>query len=70
MKQIIEVVQAASEKACLLFDVKKTKVTSTAQLQCFEVRSVEIKVVSRFSFIGSVITRWTKRKMKTMNKMA
>ena len=42
LKHIIEVVQAASEKAGLLFNVKKTKVMSTAKLQRFEVKGVDI----------------------------
>ena len=57
LKHIIEVVQAASEKAGILFNVKKTKVMSTANLQRFEVIGLDIEVISKFNFLGSVITR-------------
>jgi len=54
---MIELVQTASEEVGLLLNVNKTKVMTTAQLQHFKVKGVEIDVVRNFNFLGSVTNR-------------
>jgi len=57
LQHMIELVQTASEKVGLFLNVNKTKVMTTAQLQHFKVKGVDVEVVTNFNFLGSVINR-------------
>jgi hypothetical protein len=55
--ELIRRVRKESEKAGLYFNVKKTKVMTTAKWENFEVDGETIEVVSSFTFLGSMIEK-------------
>src|SRR6218665_3687894 len=46
-----------SEKAGLYFNIKKTKIMTTANWNSFEIDGEEIEVVSSFTFLGSEVEK-------------
>ena len=50
-----------SEKASLYFNIKKTKIMTTANWNSFEIDGEEIKVVTSFTFLG--IQKWKRGKV-------
>src|SRR3984885_12786373 len=59
--ELIRRVKRESEKAGLYFNIKKTKIMTTAAWESFEVDGEEIEVVASFTFLGSMIDRGGKK---------
>ena len=57
LAELIRRVRMESEKAGLYFNVKKTKVMTTATWENFEVDGETIEVVSSFTFLGSMLEK-------------
>jgi hypothetical protein len=57
LAELIRRLRKESEKAGLYFNIKKTKVMTTAEWETFEIDGEEIEVVTSFSFLGSVIEK-------------
>ena len=75
LAELIRRVRKESEKARLYFNVKKTKVMTTATWENFEVDGETIEVVSSFTFLGSMIEKEGRsdieiRRRVTMGKTA
>src|ERR1700733_3650603 len=61
--ELIRRVKRESKKAGLYFNIKKTKIMTTAAWESFEVDGEEIEVVASFTFLGSMIEKGGRRKM-------
>ena len=57
LAELIRRLRKESEKAGLHFNIKKTKIMTTAEWETFEIDGEEIQVVTCFSFLGSMIER-------------
>ena len=57
LAELIKRLRRESEKAGLYFNIKKTKIMTTAEWETFEIDGEEIQVVTSFSFLGSMIER-------------
>ena len=54
LKDIIKALKKESEKAGMYFNIKKTKIMTTANWRSFEVDGEEIEVVTSFCFLGAM----------------
>ena len=57
LKELIRRLRKESEKAGLYFNIKKTKIMTTAEWDTFEMDGESIEVVTSFSFLGSLLER-------------
>src|SRR5688572_5731917 len=57
LAELIKRLRRESEKAGLYFNIKKTKIMTTAEWETFEIDGEEIQVVTSFSFLGAMIER-------------
>src|SRR6218665_151106 len=57
LAKLIRRLKTESEKAGLYFNIKKTKIMTTANWNSFEIDGEEIEVVSSFTFLGSEVEK-------------
>src|SRR5688572_27400108 len=57
LAELIKRLSRESEKVGLYFNIKKTKIMTTAEWETFEIDGEDIQVVTSFSFLGSMIER-------------
>src|SRR5678816_2795056 len=57
LAELIKRLRRESEKAGLYFNIKKTKIMTSAEWETFEIDGEEIQVVTCFSFLGSMIEK-------------
>src|SRR6218665_2873566 len=57
LARLIRGLKRESEKAGLYFNIKKTKIMTTANWNSFEIDVEEIEVVSSFTFLGSEVEK-------------
>src|SRR6218665_3358344 len=57
LTKLIRRLKRESEKTGLYFNIKKTKIVTTANWDIFEIDGGEIELVTSFTFLGSVVER-------------
>src|SRR6218665_3632209 len=57
LAKLIRRIKRKSEKAGLYFNIKKTKIITTANWDSFEIDGEEIEVVTSFTFLGSEVEK-------------
>ena len=67
--ELIRRVKRESEKAGLYFNIKKTKIMTTAAWESFEVDGEEIEVVASFTFLGSMIEKGGRSEMEIKRRI-
>jgi hypothetical protein len=68
--ELIKRLKNESVKADLYFNIKKTKIMTTAAWDKFEIDGEEIEMVENFTFFGSVLEKEGKRDMEIRRRMA
>src|SRR6218665_3831641 len=66
LSKLLRRLKRESEQADLYFNIKKTKIMTSANWSSFEIDGVEIEVVTSFTFLGSEMekeegARWSSR---------
>ena len=70
LTNLIRRLKKESEKAGLYFNIKKTKIMTTADYDSFEIDGEKIEVITSFTFLGSVIENEGKCDMEIKRRVA